>query len=251
MTRQGRQASHRQPRRGNGPRPAEPRLAEAEPHRTCIVTREQRPPDQLLRISLQDGAVVAHAGRGGRGAYVTIDRDALAQLDERAIQRALREPVKSFDSRAFAKSLRELARARVLDAAGLARRMGRLVIGLEGIERELRGALAPKPSDAAAPSAQRLDVAAAERQGIVLVAPDLSDRSRADAQRSGWLFVPGAELGAAAGLGWAGALGILPGHVAREAAYWLAVWYEAGAVADPLDEQSSKAEPVPSDRGES
>lgn len=247
----GRQASHRQPRRGNGSRPAEPRLAEAEPHRTCIVTREQRPPEQLLRISLQDGAVVVHAGRGGRGAYVTIDRDVLAQLDERSIQRALREPVTSFEPRAFAASLRALARTRVLDAAGLARRMGRLVIGLESIERELRGALAPKPVDASVLAGPRLDVVAAERQGVVLVAPDLSDRSRADAQRLGWLFVPGAELGAAAGLGWAGALGILPGHVAREAAYWLAVWYEAGAVADPLDEHSSKAEPVPSDRGES
>ena len=110
---------------------------------------------------------------------------------------------------------------RVLEALGLARRVGILVTGTENV-----------PTD--------------DADGVLLVANDLAERTTQKLSR-GTVFASGATLGAATGTGYLGAA-FIPGkshHITNEAAYWLAVWYESR----PAGSDRS-SEPAPSEQNE-
>src|SRR5262249_56032869 len=75
-----------------------PRNAAAGPVRMCVVTREVRPPEELIRFVVgPDQSVVPDLKRKlpGRGAWVTARRDVLAMAVKRgAFARAFRADVK-------------------------------------------------------------------------------------------------------------------------------------------------------------
>ncbi len=167
--------------------------------RTCVVTRRALPADALLPLALVGDQVVPGRAPKGRGAYVAIERETLKSLDARVLSRAFRTHVASFDAEAFIRLCHEAAERKVLERVGLARGSGVLVLGVE--------AVAALPGGAA-----------------VLLASDLADRSARKIE--GNQFVTGESLGAAAGIGWVGAMAIPPGQLAKEASYWLRVWYE-------------------------
>ena len=181
---------------------------ELEPQRTCIITKEQLPPARMLRLAWNDDTLIAGPKGGGRGAYIKVDRGTFAQLDAKSLSRAFRTQVAAFDRDAFLGDLHAIAKKRVLEALGLARRMGILVTGTERVPEQ--------------------DV----NNGLVIVADDLAERSARQLQASTGErpFIPGAEIGAALGMGYVGAA-FIPGkshHITNEAAYWRAVWYESG-----------------------
>lgn len=175
---------------------------EHEPQRTCIITKKQLPPSELLRVAYVDGALMAGPKGGGRGAYIQVARSVFDQLDVKVLSRAFREQVQGFDKEQFLNDLHTMAQRRVLEAVGLARRLGILVTGTDNV-----------PANA--------------HDGLLLVADDLA--ARTSGKFGATPFVSGAQLGQAAGMGYVGAA-LIPGkshHITNEAAYWLAVWYES------------------------
>lgn len=167
--------------------------------RTCIVSRRTLPADQLLSLALVGDQVVPGRAQKNRGAYVAIEREALLALDARVLSRAFRTGIKGFDAKAFVSTCHGVAEQKVLERIGLARRSGRLILGIEA-------------------------VLGASAKATVVLASDLSERSQRKVE--GNLFTSGEALGAAAGIGWVGALAISSGQLAKEASYWLRVWYE-------------------------
>lgn len=130
--------------------------------RLCAVTRESRPPDELIRFVVSpDRTIVPDLERRlpGRGVWLTGRRD----IVEKAIQ-----------SKAFAKSLKaavevppdlaarveSLLRRRVANALSLANKAGLVVAGFQQVESALeKGAVAVvlHGSDAAADGKGKLD----------------------------------------------------------------------------------------------
>ncbi|MEZ0312441.1 MAG: DUF448 domain-containing protein [Myxococcota bacterium] len=194
--------------RGQRPDPLAAKRAEQkaaiehEPQRTCIITKKQLPPAELLRLAWAEGQLIPGPKGGGRGAYIKVAREVFAQLDAKVLSRAFREQVRDFDRAQFLNDLHKMAERRVLEAVGLARRTGILVTGTDNV-----------PANA--------------HDGVLLLADDLAARS--SGKFGAPPFVSGAALGQAAGMGYVGAA-LIPGkthHITNEAAYWLAVWYES------------------------
>lgn len=185
-------------RKGGSPEPAS-LTPPAGVERTCVVTRRALSPDALLPLALVGDEVVPGRAPKGRGAYVAIDRDIMKSLDARVLSRAFRSRVERFDAQAFIRVCHEAAERKVLERVGLARRSGTLVLGTERVPSVPKGS-------------------------TVLLAADLADRSLRKIE--GNQFLAGESLGAAAGIGWVGAMAIPPGQLAKEASYWLRVWYE-------------------------
>lgn len=108
--------------------------------RTCVVTREERSPQALVRVYALDGhvAVDARGRRGGRGAWLLPRREVLerAEANPALLRRALRE-----DSLVVA-GLLHACRAQVaqqlLDLLSLAARAGALASGGDSVEASLR-----------------------------------------------------------------------------------------------------------------
>lgn len=177
--------------------------ASSDAVRSCVVCRRERSQDALVRVGQIDGhPIVGRPGRG-RSAYVCVARACLENLSAAALSRGLRHAVQ-LDRVQFVEELHRLAERRVLEMVGLARRQGALVFGVDDV---------------------------AGGSGVVLVATDLSGRSRRDLGESARVFVDGATLGRAAGMGWLGAVRIDVKRLAEQAEYWLALWYESRAVA--------------------
>lgn len=107
----------------------------AAPRRRCIVTRDSRPADSLLRfVVAPDGAIVPDlAGTlPGRGIWVTADRASVeAAVAGKLFARAARQRV-MVDDRLADRVEAQLLR-RCLDLIGLARRGGAAVAGFEKV----------------------------------------------------------------------------------------------------------------------
>ena len=122
-----------------------PRHEDAGRERTCIATGEVLPPEKLVRFVLSpDGVVVADlAGKlPGRGAWTRVSREAVAKaasigLFARAFKRAARLP-EDASAQDFAASVGAGLEKRALDALGLARRSGKLVLGFDQAARALK-----------------------------------------------------------------------------------------------------------------
>jgi hypothetical protein len=113
-----------------------PRNAAAGTARLCVVTREVKPTEELVRFVVgPDQAVVPDLKRKlpGRGAWVTARRDVLAMAVKRgAFARAFRADVKAApDLPASVEGLMERA---VLDALAIARKARQVVVGHAQVE---------------------------------------------------------------------------------------------------------------------
>src|ERR1700756_5522062 len=144
-----------------------PRNAAAGTPRRCVVTREVKPTDELIRFVVgPDQAVVPDLKRKlpGRGAWVTARRDVLATAVKRgAFARAFRTDVKAApDLPATVEGLMERA---VLDALGVARKARQVVVGHAQVEAaaEHGAALAVLHASNAGPEGVRQILAAIRR----------------------------------------------------------------------------------------
>jgi uncharacterized protein len=113
-----------------------PRHTAAGTVRLCIVTRDVKPPDEMIRFVVgPDGAVVPDLKRKlpGRGVWVTARRDCLAAAAKRgAFARAFRADVKvAPDLPAVVERLIERS---VLDALAIARKGRQVVTGHAQVE---------------------------------------------------------------------------------------------------------------------
>ncbi|MBI5510281.1 MAG: DUF448 domain-containing protein [Deltaproteobacteria bacterium] len=179
-----------------------PKVVRPEPARTCLVCRAEKPASSLVALTASGGQLSVGRVSRGRGAHVCATRACLEALDSRAASRAFGAAVEVSAS-AFVPALHRLAEAKVLEFIGLARRQGALGFGADNI------ATAP----------------AAVEGGLILLASDLSERGQRHAP-PGQVFLDGAAIGHAAGMGYLGAVRLAAGALSDQAAYWLSLWYE-------------------------
>lgn len=117
---------------------AEP-VRKAEPERSCIVTREVKPKEALIRFVVSpDGVLVAdlYGKLPGRGIYVTNSRVLVAEaVAKRTFSRAAGAQVElPFD---FLNRLEEQMALQVKNALSLARKAGQVITGFEKVESAL------------------------------------------------------------------------------------------------------------------
>lgn len=175
--------------------------------RTCAVCRTSRAPEELVRLRERGGVACVDGPDGGRGVWVCIRRDCLEKADARTLARGFKKPVQVPDEPGGLLGVVErISEKKVLELLGLARRQGVLIVGQDRV--------------------------ASEPVGLVVAAREASERSLRAAGESTRTFVGSSELGRATGLNGVSVLGIAPGSLARQAAYWLAVWYESRLAAD-------------------
>lgn len=136
--------------------------------RLCVVTREVKPQEEMIRFVLgPDGAVVPDLKRKlpGRGVWLTARRDIVAQAARRgAFARAFRREVKVAPE--LVRQVEELMEHALLDALAIARKAGQVVTGYAKVSAaaELGAATAfLQASDAAAEGVRQM--AAAIRRG--------------------------------------------------------------------------------------
>ncbi len=181
--------------------------AEGGATRTCAVCRASRSPEELVRLRERGGVAFVDGPSGGRGVWVCARRSCLEKADGRVLARGFKQPVKVPDEPGgLCGVVERVAAQKVLELLGLARRQGVLIVGQDRV--------------------------ASEPVGFVVAAIDASDRSLRAAGETARTFGSSAELGRATGLNGVSVLGIAPGSLARQAAYWLAVWYESRLAAD-------------------
>ena len=104
--------------------------------RTCIVTRQQRPPGELIRfVRAPDGSVVADLRRKlpGRGVWVTLDRTIVAEAVKRNVfKRALKREI--VPAPGLVDLIATLLRQATLGRLGLARKSGDAAAGFSKVE---------------------------------------------------------------------------------------------------------------------
>lgn len=109
--------------------------------RTCIVTRETRQPDRLIRfVAGPDGAVVPDIKRKlpGRGCWVGAEKALVGKAAAKNLfARALKAPVTAPPD--LAERVDALLVAAALGALGLARKAGAVALGAAKVEADVRG----------------------------------------------------------------------------------------------------------------
>ncbi len=189
-------------------KPQKSRTKREVPVRTCIVSREDKPASELLRIILgPDGSAYPVADRhkdDGRGAWVTPTLAAVGTLvnEPKRLARALK--AETVDTSALLERARALVEARVLDFLSLSSRSGRLASGAEMATAAVRA------GDAVA----------------LLVASDASAGSLSDIKGSRELpvFVLGLDreqFGQRIGKGARAVVALRPGGPAEDLVMWL------------------------------
>ncbi len=130
--------------------------------RTCVVSRESRPPGELIRfVASPDGQIVPDLARRlpGRGIWVKAERDAVAEAVKRkSFAKGLkRQVVASAD---LPDLVDQLLVKRSLDALSLANKSGLVTTGFTRVEAALIGgsvAVLLHAADGAADGAGKLD----------------------------------------------------------------------------------------------
>ena len=111
-------------------------MPRAEPERTCIVTREVRSPEALIRfVAGPDGTVVPDLKHKlpGRGAWVSLSADAVRQAArKRLFTRALKAEVKVPPG--LAETIDEALRQDLRQALSLANKAGAVTSGFAKVE---------------------------------------------------------------------------------------------------------------------
>jgi predicted RNA-binding protein YlxR (DUF448 family) len=163
-----------------------------EPERTCIVTRQAAPPEELIRFVVgPDGQVVPDL-KGklpGRGAWVTATAEVVAQaVKRRAFSRAFKEEVRAAPD--LAEQIEEALRRDLKQALSLANKAGAVVSGFTKVEvaiREQGVAALLHAAEAAEDGRRKLGQALRKRYGDAISAiPVIAD-------------IPGEELDLALG----------------------------------------------------
>lgn len=115
-----------------------------EPQRRCLVTREVKGRDQMVRFVLDPtGQVVPDVdGRlPGRGMWLSAERNVLNRaVGANVFARAARTPARVEAN--LAEQVERLLVGRALDCLGLARRAGQVAVGFEQVRAYLRQAAA-------------------------------------------------------------------------------------------------------------
>lgn len=110
-----------------------------EPSRSCIVTREAKAKEELIRFVLSpDGVLTPDLGNKlpGRGMYVSVSKLVLIEaLHKKAFNRAAGEPVKVPEG--LLANVEAQLQRRVADALSLARKAGQVITGFEKVEKAL------------------------------------------------------------------------------------------------------------------
>ena len=135
---------------------------EKSPVRTCIVTRGEHPPEDLIRfVAGPDGSVVPDLARRlpGRGVWVLADAANVAEAVRRkAFSRSLRRPAVAAPD--LAERVEALLVRRAMDALSIANKTGAVATGFENVSRRLEtGSVLclVHGSDAAPDGATKLD----------------------------------------------------------------------------------------------
>lgn len=109
---------------------------EKGPRRTCIVTRAERPPEEMIRFVLApDGAVTPDLRRRlpGRGVWVTATAETIAAaVGRRAFERAFR--TRAATPEGLVEQIERLMQADCLQALALANKAGLVVSGFAKVE---------------------------------------------------------------------------------------------------------------------
>ena len=153
-----------------------PRHGAAGTVRMCVVTREVKPIDELIRFVVgPDQAVVPDLKRKlpGRGAWVTASRDVLATGVKRgAFARAFRADLKAAPD--LPEQVEQLMERALLDALGVARKARQVVVGHAQVEAaaEHGAAVAVLHASDAGPEGVR-QILAAIRRGSAPDAPNV------------------------------------------------------------------------------
>lgn len=142
-----------------------PSAARRELSRLCLASREVTPVARMLRfVVAPDGTVVPDLGAKlpGRGAWVTVTREALAQaMKKKAFGRAFKG--KGRADAALPELVESLLEKDALGALGFANKAGRVVTGTARVNEALQGgdvAVLIHASDAARDGAAKLDALA-------------------------------------------------------------------------------------------
>ena len=130
--------------------------------RTCIVTREERAPDELIRFVLSpEGAITPDLARKlpGRGVWVTCSAAVLGQAVTRnAFAKALKKQVKAPPD--LVGQVERLLLARCIQALALVNKAGLMVAGFAKVDAELdkgKVAVLVHATDAAEDGCGKLD----------------------------------------------------------------------------------------------
>ncbi len=130
--------------------------------RTCVVSRESRPPGELIRfVAAPDGQIVPDLARRlpGRGVWVKAERDAVAEAVKRkSFAKGLKRQVVA--SPDLPELVDQLLVKRSLEALSLANKSGRVTTGFTRVEAALIGgsvAVLLHAADGAADGAGKLD----------------------------------------------------------------------------------------------
>jgi predicted RNA-binding protein YlxR (DUF448 family) len=139
----------------------------------CVACRTSRPADELLRFARAPDGSLGFDVRGklsGRGAWTCASPACVQKaIDKGGFERAFEAPVLT---KGLAAAVGSILETEVLQGLGLLRRAGRLVAGREEVARNLGAATA------------------------LVVARDLSARTRGDVDKLGVVAVPGPNMDA-------------------------------------------------------
>lgn len=184
----------------NTPVDSTPQQESCGSERMCVVCRERKGPKQLLRLGLKGGILrFDRRAEKGRSAWLCPSKACIEGLTASAVARGLRTAKFKFPEKFNTVEYLALrSRQVLLETLGLARRAGKLRVGMESVAR-----------------AGLHD----ETDSFIIAANDLSERSQKLYQdRLGpW---SGAELARAIGLDRVGVLGIEPSGFAIDALFW-------------------------------
>jgi predicted RNA-binding protein YlxR (DUF448 family) len=151
-----------------------------EPERTCIVTRQTRPPGELIRFVLGPGdEVVPDLKRRlpGRGVWVTATAEAVDEaVRRRLFNRAFKRQVSAAPD--LAARIGEAMRHDLRQALALANKAGSVVTGFTKVEAAVGGgevAALLHAAEAAEDGRRKLDGALRKRFGGPISAPPVID----------------------------------------------------------------------------
>ena len=147
-----------------------PRTEKSATMRMCVVSREVRPVDELIRFVVSPGnEVVPDLKRKlpGRGMWITASRGVVAEAVRRnhfskAFKRELRIP------KTFPADIEALLVRSATEALGIAAKAGQIVAGFGKVESALREGTAEvliHASDGAADGIRKLDMLARQNEG--------------------------------------------------------------------------------------
>lgn len=115
-------------------------MAKSEPERSCIVTRQVMPKEDLIRfvVGPEDRLVVDLAGKlPGRGMYVTASKLLIGEaIAKRSFSKAAGQQVSIPEG--FLAQIEAQLQRRVADSLSLARKAGQVITGFEKVEKALQ-----------------------------------------------------------------------------------------------------------------